>query len=86
MNGQSDTHPVPSINGISDQLGKTEYFPTVDQVQLAEHVSAISEFGIPTGHFEFLRFSAGLKTSPDILVARFVLAVFFIRIWILWLL
>jgi hypothetical protein len=63
MNGQSDTHPVSSINDISDQFGKAEYFPTVDQFQLTENVSANSEFGMPTGHFEFLRFSVGLKTS-----------------------
>jgi len=29
-------YPVPNINYISDYLGKAEYFPSVDQVQLAE--------------------------------------------------
>jgi len=50
------TYPVPNINDIPDHIGKARYFPTVDQVQLAEKVSAKSEFGMPTGHFEFLLF------------------------------
>ena len=49
-------YPVPNINGISDHLGKAVYFPTVNQAQLAEKVSANNEFGMPTGHFEFLPF------------------------------
>jgi hypothetical protein len=63
------TYPVPNINYISDHLGKAEYFPSVDQV-VSRKVSAKSEFGMPTGRFEFLPFSMGLKRSPDILIPR----------------
>jgi hypothetical protein len=63
-------YPVPNINDISDHLGKAKYFRTVDQVQLAEKVSEKSEFGMPTGHFELIPFSMGLKMSPDISIPR----------------
>lgn len=63
-------YPVPSTNDISDHLGKANYFPTVDQVQLAEKVRAKNEFGMSTGHFEFFPSSMGLKTSPDVSVPR----------------
>jgi len=49
-------YPVPNINDSSDNKSKAKYFPTVDQVQLAEKISAKSEFGMPPGHFEFLLF------------------------------
>ena len=61
---------MPNINDISDKLRKAKYFPTVDQVHLAEKVSAKSEFGKATGHSEFLLFSMGLKMSPDIAIPR----------------
>jgi len=54
---------VPNINDISDHLDIAKYFPTVDQAQLAEKVSAKSEFVMPTGHFEYIPFSVGLETS-----------------------
>jgi hypothetical protein len=59
-------YPLPNINDILDELEKAKFFSTVDlnQVQLFEKVSAKSEFGMPSGHFEFFRFSMGLKPSP----------------------
>lgn len=58
------------MNHLKKIIGRLKYFPTVDQVQLAEKVSAKSEFGMPTGHFESIPFSMGLETLPDISILR----------------
>ncbi|XP_062527581.1 uncharacterized protein LOC134199889 [Bombyx mori] len=66
-----DSYPIPNINEILDQLGKSKYFSTLDlasgfhQIQMSAEDAPKTAFSIPQGHFEFKRMPFGLKNAPS---------------------
>jgi RNase H-like domain found in reverse transcriptase/Reverse transcriptase (RNA-dependent DNA polymerase)/Integrase zinc binding domain/Integrase core domain len=66
-----DKYPLPNISDLLDQLGKCEYFTTLDLAsgfhQLEIHPEDIPKtaFSVENGHFEFIRMSFGLKNAPS---------------------
>ncbi len=66
----SDKYPIPLINDILDNLGRCEYFTTLDmksgfhQIELDVRDRAKTAFSTESGHFEFTRMPFGLKNAP----------------------
>lgn len=66
-----DSYPLPNISEILDQLGKANYFSTLDlangfhQIMLDPKDSCKTAFSTGTGHYEFLRMPFGLKNAPS---------------------
>lgn len=65
-----DRHPIPQIEEILDNLGRSCYFTTLDlksgfhQIELDETSRQKTAFSTDLGHFEFLRMPFGLKNAP----------------------
>lgn len=66
----SDKYPIPNINDILDQLGKTKYFFNLDlasgyhQVEMSPEDIPKTAFTVEGGHFEYVRMPFGLKNAP----------------------
>lgn len=66
----SDRYPIPNINDILDQLGKSIYFSTLDlasgfhQIEMNQADRNKTAFTVEGGHFEFVRMPFGLKNAP----------------------
>ncbi|XP_047025498.1 uncharacterized protein LOC124634121, partial [Helicoverpa zea] len=66
-----ETYPIPQITEILDQLGKSQYFTTLDlasgfhQIPIAAEDAPKTAFSVPQGHFEFTRMPFGLKNAPS---------------------
>jgi transposase InsO family protein len=65
-----DAYPLPLINEILDQLGRSRYFTTLDlasgfqQIEVDTSSVPKTAFSTPNGHFEYLRMPFGLKNAP----------------------
>ncbi|CAH2090022.1 unnamed protein product [Euphydryas editha] len=65
-----ESYPIPQINEILDQLGKSKYFTTLDlasgfhQIQMSPADAPKTAFSVPQGHFQFNRMPFGLKNAP----------------------
>lgn len=63
-------YPLPNINTILDQLGKSKYFTMLDlangyhQIKINQSDTHKTAFSTPEGHFEFLRLGFGLTSAP----------------------
>ncbi|MGL4388093.1 MAG: reverse transcriptase domain-containing protein, partial [Brevinema sp.] len=66
----SDAYPLPNIIDILDQLGRCNYFSTIDlasgfhQIPMDKSDISKTAFTGPDGHYEYLRMPFGLKTAP----------------------
>lgn len=66
----SDKYPIPNINDILDQLGKTKYFSNLDlasgyhQVEMSPEDVPKTAFTVEGGYFEYVRMPFGLKNAP----------------------
>ena len=64
-----DSHPLPNIVDILDQLGRARYFSTIDlasgyyQIETDEIDAEKTVFSTETGHYQFTRMPMGLKNS-----------------------
>ena len=62
-------YPLPNITDIFDQVGNACYFTVIDcvsgfhQIPLDEADGHKTAFSTPSGHFEFVRMSFGLKNA-----------------------
>ena len=68
---EQDRYPLPNIQEIMDQLGKSKYYTCMDlsqgyyQVELEEDSRPITAFISPEGeHYQLTRMPMGLSTSP----------------------
>jgi len=67
---KSDTFPLPRIDDLLDQLGKAQYFSTLDlasgywQVQVHPLAHEITAFVTHQGLYEFAVMPFGLKNAP----------------------
>ena len=65
-----DKYPIPNIEEILDQLGRSKYFTTLDlasgfhQIPLNDDDSKKTAFTTPFGHYEYTRMPFGLKNAP----------------------
>lgn len=65
-----DKYPIPQMEEILDNLGKSEYFTTLDlksgfhQIPMDIKSQAKTAFSTDKGHFEFCRMPFGLKNGP----------------------
>jgi RNase H-like domain found in reverse transcriptase/Reverse transcriptase (RNA-dependent DNA polymerase)/Integrase zinc binding domain len=65
-----DRFPMPQIEEVLDNIGKSEYFTTLDlksgfhQILMDEDSKKKTAFSTSQGHFEFNRMPFGLKNSP----------------------
>lgn len=66
----NDKFPIPQIEEILDNLGKSVYFTTLDlksgfhQIEMDQNHRAKTAFSTSHGHFEFTRMPFGLKNAP----------------------
>lgn len=66
----NDKFPIPQIEEILDNLGKSIYFTTLDlksgfhQIPLDKNSQEKTAFSTDQGHFEFTRMPFGLKNGP----------------------
>jgi len=67
-----DKYPIPSISTILSNIGKAQYFTTLDlksgfhQIELAERDREKTAFSVNNGKYEFCRLPFGLKNAPSI--------------------
>ncbi|KAK4327492.1 hypothetical protein Pmani_002048 [Petrolisthes manimaculis] len=67
---RSDSYPLPTIQGILDELGTSTYLTKLDllkgyyQVGLTKEASKISAFVTPDGLYEYLVLPFGMKGAP----------------------
>ncbi|KAK4315748.1 hypothetical protein Pmani_013054 [Petrolisthes manimaculis] len=67
---RSDSYPLPTIQGILDDLGTSTYLTKLDllkgyyQVGLTKEASKISAFVTPDGLYEYLVLPFGMKGAP----------------------
>jgi hypothetical protein len=65
-----DTHSLPDITEILDQLGQSKYFTCLNmamgyhQIELQPRVEPKTAFSAKQGHWEYLRLCFGLKMAP----------------------
>lgn len=65
-----ETYPIPQITEILDQLGKSQYFSTLDlasgfhQIPISPKDAPKTAFSVPQGHYQFTRMPFGLKNAP----------------------
>lgn len=72
LNGKTiwDTHPLPDIIEIPDQLEQSKYFMYLDLVMVYQQTEMKEKEGPKTavstkqGHWEYRRLPSGLKTAP----------------------
>ena len=66
-----NAYPLPNIDDILDQLGRSNYFSVLDlskgyhQVQMKEEDREKTAFSTPYGHYQYLRMPFGLKGAPS---------------------
>lgn len=66
----NDKYPIPQIEEILDNLGKSIYFTTLDlksgfhQIEMEPSHAEKTAFSTNQGHFEFTRMPFGLKNAP----------------------
>lgn len=66
-----DKYPLPNISDLLDQLGKCQYFTTLDlasgfhQIEIAPSDIQKTAFTVENGHYEFVRMPFGLKNAPS---------------------
>uniref|UniRef100_A0AAG5DCG3 RNA-directed DNA polymerase n=1 Tax=Anopheles atroparvus TaxID=41427 RepID=A0AAG5DCG3_ANOAO len=66
----NDKFPMPQIEDILDNLGKSSYFTTLDlksgfhQIEMDPLYREKTAFSTPNGHYEFNRMPFGLKNAP----------------------
>lgn len=66
----NDKFPIPQIEEILDNLGKSAYFTTLDlksgfhQIEMDPDDQKKTAFSTALGHFEFTRMPFGLKNAP----------------------
>jgi hypothetical protein len=66
----SDKFPIPQIEEILDNLGKSVYFTTLDlksgfhQIEMHPDHQSKTAFSTALGHFQFTRMPFGLKNAP----------------------
>lgn len=66
----SDKFPIPQIEEILDNLGKSAYFTTLDlksgfhQIEMDPDHQSKTAFSTALGHFQFTRMPFGLKNAP----------------------
>lgn len=66
-----DKYPLPNISDLLDQLGKCQYFTTLDlasgfhQIEIEPKDIPKTAFTVENGHFEFVRMPFGLKNAPS---------------------
>jgi hypothetical protein len=66
-----DAYPLPDINEILDQLGRSKYLSCVDmamgyyQIEVEEKDREKTAFSTKDGHWEYKRLPFGLKTAPS---------------------
>lgn len=66
----SDKFPIPQIDEILDNLGKSIYFTTLDlksgfhQIEMDPEHQSKTAFSTALGHFQFTRMPFGLKNAP----------------------
>jgi hypothetical protein len=65
-----DSFPLPNIQEILDNVGKSKYFSALDcasgfhQILITPEDRCKTAFSTPTGHFEYVRMPFGLKAAP----------------------
>lgn len=65
-----DKYPLPNISDLLDQLGKCEYFTTLDlasgfhQIEIDKKDIPKTAFSVENGHYEFVRMPFGLRNAP----------------------
>ena len=72
LNGniRENRHPLPNINQLLCQLGRSKLFTTLDlrsgywQIPLAEESKPLTAFSTPEGHYEFQVLPFGLRDAP----------------------
>ncbi len=68
---EDDIFPLPNVNDILGNLGKAKYFTSLDlasgyhQIPVKPADRHKTAFSTPSGHYEFLRLSFGLKSAPS---------------------
>lgn len=69
---RADTFPLPNIQDILDQLGRSKWFSALDiqsafyQVPLAKRVRHVTSFSLPgLGSWQFTRLPFGIKIAPN---------------------
>jgi len=66
-----DKYPLPNISDLLDQLGKCEYFTTLDlasgfhQIEVDPKDISKTAFSVENGLYEFVRMPFGLKNAPS---------------------
>ncbi|XP_062532989.1 uncharacterized protein LOC101738890 [Bombyx mori] len=66
-----EVYPIPQMTEILDQLGKSQYFSTLDlssgfhQLLIKPEDAPKTAFSVPQGHFQFNRMPFGLKNAPS---------------------
>ncbi|XP_050518950.1 uncharacterized protein LOC126893053 [Diabrotica virgifera virgifera] len=66
-----DKYPLPNISDLLDQLGKCQYFTTLDlasgfhQIEIDPKDIPKTAFSAENGHYEFTRMPFGLKNAPS---------------------
>lgn len=66
-----DKYPLPNISDLLDQLGKCQYFTTLDlasgfhQIEIDPADISKTAFTVENGHYEFVRMPFGLKNAPS---------------------
>ena len=66
-----DKYPLPNISDLLDQLGRCQYFTTLDlasgfhQIEIDPKDIPKTAFSVENGHYEFVRMPFGLKNAPS---------------------
>ena len=69
---KADSYPLPCIDDLLDQLGKSVYFSTLDlasgfwQIKVHSASQEKTAFSTPHGHFEFRVMPFGLMNAPSV--------------------
>jgi len=72
MKTDDDKYPIPNISVILSNLGKAQYFTTLDlksgfhQIELAGKDRKKTSISVNNGQYEFCRLPFGLRNAPSI--------------------